>query len=546
MVGAPEEVSKIGNQHQNGTIPDLPKLLDKHPIATKLLGNALNLGVAQTCRDRNPDGLIILRADASNWDIDNPQFIKDFAANAMRLAEPFRNAGLCDFLESPNEPVVQDVTRAQKLNDQQVWLAQEYKKNGFQPTAYSFSVGNPDYPLWPYLNDGILACDGWLNLHEYGVMPLSYDAENLSLRHRMAKSLMSPAVQRILKVIISECFMDFGIGRPPDGYPTRGGYRMMPAQGDDDLYWIRTLTQQLDWWDGELAQDDYVICATGFGYALNPPWDEENLKFDVAGVDTDRTYYINWQKSGKAVIPVPPIGGPMQVYQPYQFPKRLSDVGWQGIEGQPVQGQAFYRIQPSAGLLVGVSAFVRVTVVDTLGTPLAGVKVVNDFGDGHGEIQQTDSTGTVQFNFGPSSAFTPPATPPLTFFVADDGAFKDEDKFIHYTYRLSDVVRGGDSNGQHTEGSYVLVKQIVLPDATTREDAIRLRAYPAKSLTIPLYCKDCALQAWARTMQWGAVLTDEFYVAFLGKTYVCQGFALGILATEVGHYNPSDFFQVMW
>lgn len=554
-------MSKIGQQFQSGIVQDLGRLLAKKPVALKLIGNAVNLGIARTIRAQSPDTLIILRAAMDNWSLDAG--VTDFCNRSMSTAAPFLAEGLCDFLEPPNEPVVQNDVDARRLNDQMVQCASIYKNSGFTPIAYSFSVGNPDYPLWQYLNDGILACDGWLGLHEYGAPNMQRDAENLSLRHRKARTFMSSAVQGILKIGVTECFIDLGIGRPPDGEPTSGGYRALRNPTDDDLWWIRNLTTQLDWWDAELAKDAYVRFTTGYGYAMEEPW--VGLGFDVANVDTDRAFYIAWQKSGDtppvsrsvSASPSPSTSrspsvsashapeDDMQVYQPYAFPQRLAAVAWTGEEGIPTPNEPFYRIQPSAGLLTGVSAFAQLVVTNVHGLPLAGVKVINDFGDGHGEVQQTDAGGLVQFNFGTSSAFTPPAPPPLTFFVADDSAYRDDDRFIHYHYRLSDIVHGGDTNGNHTEGSFVLVQQVVMPDAVSRDDAIRLRAYPAKALTIPVYCAACALQSQGRKRNLGAVLSDEFYVGF-GAVYVAQGFALGILATIVGHYADSDFFMEAW
>lgn len=536
-------MSKIGVQFQSGIVQDLGRLLAKKPIALKLLGSAVNLGIARTIKSQSPDTLIILRAQPDNWSLGAG--VVDFCNRSMTVAAPFLREGLCDFLEPPNEPVVQNDVDARRLNDQMVQCANLYKANGFRPIAYSFSVGNPDYPLWQYLNDGIIACDGWLGLHEYGAPNLYRDAENLALRHRKVRPLLNAQAQGLLKIGISEAFIDLGIGRPPDGEPAQGGYRALHNPTDDDGWWIRNLTTQLDWYDSQLAQDSYVAWVTGFGYAMQPPW--VGLGFDIADVDTDRAYYIAWQKSGTYVPPIPP-EDKVQPYQPYQFPKQLADVSWQGVASQPVEGQPFYRIQPSAGVLSGVSAFCRITVTSETGVPLAGIKVVNDFGDGTGELQQTDSTGTVQFNFGPSSAFTPPALPPLTFYVVDDGATRDPDAphNLHYSHVLSDKVRGGDTNGQHTQGTYVLVRQVVMPNPTSLTDAIRLRAYPAKSLTIPVYCEACALQAEGRSRGLGAVLSDEFYVSYNGLTYVAQGFASAILATLVGHYSPTDFFTIQW
>lgn len=292
----------IGDQSQSGTIQQLDKLLAKKPLAHLLLGNAVNIGIARFIRERSPSTLILLRAQADNWSLDAG--VIDFAYRSMTIADPFQREGLCDMLFPPNEPIVWNDVDARRLNAQMVQCAELYSSSGYETGAYNFSVGNPDYPLWPYLEDGIIASNGWLFLHQYGAPNMQRDAENLSLRHRKVKSLLSPRVQAMLKIGITECFIDLGIGnRPPDGEADKGGYRNLRNPADDEMWWIRNLTQQLDWYEGELARDPYVKFVTGFGYAMNEPWN--GLGFDVAKIDTDREFYINWKKMGGVAIPPP-------------------------------------------------------------------------------------------------------------------------------------------------------------------------------------------------------------------------------------------------
>lgn len=295
-------MSLISIQCQAGTIQDLSKVLAKHPNAILLLGNACNIGVARFIRERSPRTKILLRAQADNWSLDAG--VVDFAYRSMTIADPFQSAGLCDFLLPPNEPIVQNDIDARRLNTQMVQCAELYKSSGYATGAYNFSVGNPDYPLWAYLQEGILASDGWVFVHNYGAPNMQRDAENLSLRHRKMKALLNANVQSVLKVGITEAFIDLGIGRPPDGEPTQGGYRNLRNPTDDNTWHVRNLCTQLDWYEAELAKDPYVQFVTGFGYAMQEPW--VTLGFDIANVDTDRAYFTNWMREGAWPTPTPP------------------------------------------------------------------------------------------------------------------------------------------------------------------------------------------------------------------------------------------------
>lgn len=253
----------------------------------------------------SPDTLIILRAQMDNWEL-SASFTNSYIDRATKAAEPYLAIipkGKL-LLESPNEPPVDTVDQVKLLNDLQITVAKAYFARGFTPLGYQMSVGQPDYSLWPYLEDGLLACDGWVGLHEYGAVTLQSHTEDLSLRHRKVRSLLSAEAQAKFKVVISECGLDFGIRsfrNLPDGFPTSGGYRAMPQQGDNENYWIQTFTDQLSWWDAELAKDPYVIASTLYGYAMQHPWET----FDVSAIDTDRSFFINWIQSG-SVTPIPP------------------------------------------------------------------------------------------------------------------------------------------------------------------------------------------------------------------------------------------------
>ncbi|MBI5876644.1 MAG: hypothetical protein HZB53_03260 [Chloroflexi bacterium] len=147
--------------------------------------------------------------------------------------------------------------------------------------------------------------------------------------------------------------------------------------------------------------------------------------------------------------------------QAYAFPQALTNAGAFGEEGHPSTGLPFYRLT-GATVRQGVSAFMVVTVFGKT-APAVGVKVINLFPDGNGEVIQTDGSGVVRFQFAASSAFTNPGTGPFTVFIADDGAFKDFDaspKRVAFSHKLSDIVHSlGDFRGEHTEIYLQFVEQ---------------------------------------------------------------------------------------
>lgn len=409
-------MSLIGVQSQSGTIQQLNRVLEKKPLAYLLLGNAVNFGIAQYIRERSPSTLILLRAQADNWSLDAG--VVNFAYRSMTTAGPFQSAGLCDFLLPPNEPIVWNDVDARRLNAQMVQCAELYRSSGYATGAYNFSVGNPDYPLWPYLNEGILASDGWLFLHQYGAPNMQRDAENLSLRHRKARTFMSQAVRNVLKIGVTECFIDLGIGnRPPDGEADKGGYRNLRNPIDDDSWWIRNLTQQLDWYDAELARDPYVKFVTGFGYGMQEPW--VGLGFDIANIDTDRAYFINWLKVGSTPIP-PPIPEPPIPEPPTPHPEPSMTIEQERIKA--ATNSIGHGLDANGIVYVPTFAFPQFAASLRLGPPLGEEyrytrsdnvrRAGQAWRDAIIECNEGDFANTFAFNWGDGKAYTPDTSSP--------------------------------------------------------------------------------------------------------------------------------------
>lgn len=384
-------MSKIGLQSQSGVIVDLGRILQKKPVSYKLLGNALNLGIARSIREQSPQTFLVIRT-GSNWAVDDDGFIQRYADEAATLAGPFLNAGCCDLLEPPNEPVVQTVEWAKLLNDRQVQYATIMKSRGFRVGAYNFSVGNPDYPLWPFLQDGIRASDYWLLLHEYGAPFMDSDPVNLALRHRKVLTLLAPDVRAQVKIGITESGIDLGeIGQA-------GGYRKMP-QPSGNRRIIDVFLQQLEWYDNELAKDPYVHFVNMFGYGMQEPW--VGLGFDLSEVEEDRETFISWLKSGVVDLSgesAPPVSNP------------------------PPQG---VNVITSDEIKQAIPYLVKVAQAARMGASVYGERDVKA-GDGktyHLWMFDRGGVGTEDGKYGPSDAFyfdpvtyaiskTPPAVQP--------------------------------------------------------------------------------------------------------------------------------------
>jgi hypothetical protein len=223
----------------------------------------------------------------------------------------------------------------------------------------------------------------------------------------------------------------------------------------------------------------------------------------------------------------------------------LAAIGGVLVPGTPVTGQVFYDL---AGLSVrrSVSAFCRVAVIGKSGVPVVGGKVVNLFPDGNGEVLVTDGSGSVQFNFAASSAFSVPGRGPFTVFIADQ-AVKDElSKQVRWSRVISDQARSlGDWQGEHTEIYLQFVERgpLAPPDALPMlrhpfDAPLRELAWRMRGVTLN---PEAALYKFARDMFLGYPLSPEFeFGDEIGTKYVAQLFAGAIVYCLAGDWAHID------
>jgi len=100
-----------------------------------------------------------------------------------------------------------------------------------------------------------------------------------------------------------------------------------------------------------------------------------------------------------------------------------------------------------------------------------------------------------------------------------------------------------DSVSMTLDGDAILVTSTgeAGPEPATEVDAARQAAW--RMAAIP-YNPDAALLKQARKRGLGAPLTTEFDFTFEDRNYRGQGFAMGIVFAEVGHWG--EIWTVLW
>ena len=189
-----------------------------------------------------------------------------------------------DFWQGVNEPVVQSAEATRRLAGFESERARIMSSHGFRVVVGSFGVGNPPQLAWwkhflPAL-EAAKQYGGALALHEYAWPRLDHDSHWYLLRHRKVYKGEPahnwsglPSHLAGMPLLITECGLDGLIAQPkPQGWKTLYG-------GDPGPY-----LKELDWYDGELQKDSYVVgaalycCCT----ADDPQWASYNIWPELA------------------------------------------------------------------------------------------------------------------------------------------------------------------------------------------------------------------------------------------------------------------------
>lgn len=272
-------------------------------------------------------------------------------------------------------------------------MTQRFHDAGKKIIAGAINVGWPRLPsedggaMMRLVQDAVRGADG-LSFHEYGLDDMREGATYYCLRYRRFHEYVQGDHPPIY---ITECGLDKP-GPPPDY--GRTGWRII-LDDDEDAY-----IEQLVWYEQELRQDDYVVCATIFT-AGPSGWDSFEMYEGVS------------MKLARQLAGLEPPGGDME--------RRIFDVhGQQQTEAWLLSKYGQIKTTAEAGAEYGIvelrekidaPSTLVVTVKDESGNPVPNVSVAFSWPDGtvHGI---TDNMGNVGFGMGGGAYYFPPEKGP--------------------------------------------------------------------------------------------------------------------------------------
>lgn len=212
------------------------------------------------------------------------------AFNRMR-GDVERMQGIYDIWMTWNEIVLNSESEARGWSARTVELAQLLHGIGAKVAAYSFATGNPKVEYWPYLWDGLRACDA-LCLHEYSAPEMSSQSPWLCLRYRDVYARM-PADLKSKPLWIGETGIDGGvIGQAQQGWKRYGS----------EAHYL----DSLKWYDAELQKDPQVVGGAIFAAA----WDQGQTSFNIKECNSIREYIASGGSPEPTPMPTP--GGTMK------------------------------------------------------------------------------------------------------------------------------------------------------------------------------------------------------------------------------------------
>ncbi len=242
---------------------------------------------------------------------ESQQVFGDPLADARRFFERMKLSadnlrGVYDGWMAYNESAVWNPTEAAHLSAFHVEWARLCHAAGFRCGAYSFPEGHPDLALWPYLVDGVRACD-WLFLHEYDAPEMWRTQGWRCLRYRQVYSALPPDVRAKLQIVVTETGLDGGVRNEATGQP------FAPQRGWKHFGDMAHYLDSLKWYDGELQRDPYVVGAAIFA----AKWDTGGGTFDVADEAALRDYIGSGGPPMPHPSPAPAPAPAMQAWCPF-------------------------------------------------------------------------------------------------------------------------------------------------------------------------------------------------------------------------------------
>ncbi len=250
----------------------------------------------------SPQTLVIARyaalqtPDLGNW---NPvEAARQFVDQLLPIATAPGRKEHIDAWEAFNEPIPADAKQMAALAAFEAERTRLLAAAGIRSCVGNFSTGQPALELWPAFYpalEAVKAHDGYLGLHEYSAPYVWYasgphqmtagsdegDTGWLTLRYRKVyRQYLQPAGLAV-PLIITETGIDGQVGNRPG--PAGKGWKDFVSfwRGEGKItstaegFYI----EQLAWYDGEIAMDDYVKGATIYALVAQDGWQS----FEIIG-----------------------------------------------------------------------------------------------------------------------------------------------------------------------------------------------------------------------------------------------------------------------
>jgi|GEM_PF-3439183 len=304
MSDAPRIPSKLGFVCPQPT-PDLRRLVEAGCRAVKLVESfELAVEVASV----NPNVILIGRVHSPDYTFDAPDSLFRSGQRPIETArkfiesqrERYRSASMIKLWEGPNEPLIRESGEMRWYADFEAERLRLLSDLGLRGVVGNFASGTPEIHFWKEFASALDACrkyNGVLGVHEYS-SPWMWGGVDTSgegwttLRYRRAyRETLQPMGFGDVPLLITEC----GLGET--GAAQKGvtngpwrnhleWWRSWDGSSDPIDYWRgderspeRYYAEQLEWYDGELQRDPFVIGACIFilGGRSSTGWEQYDI-----------------------------------------------------------------------------------------------------------------------------------------------------------------------------------------------------------------------------------------------------------------------------
>lgn len=254
----------------------------------------------------SPNTLLVARytplpqPDLDNWD--PLAAARQFVDLLLPIATEPRRLANIDCWEAFNEPTVTTAEQMASLARFEAERTRLLAEAGVRSCVGNFGTGQPPLELWPAFFPALEAVQqhgGFLGLHEYSAPEMWFaaganqlepgsdegDEGWLTLRYRKVyRDILQPAGLAVPLVITEtgvDGLVDGRPGPPGNGWQDFADY--WRAQGLVSTLPEGFYVEQLAWYDGHLAQDDYVRGAAIYALAGPTGWQS----YEITGLTAD-------------------------------------------------------------------------------------------------------------------------------------------------------------------------------------------------------------------------------------------------------------------